>query len=52
MDTNIVMYSQWAEEAGLFIDPARCARCVSGYEPNKSDDKDDDVSESFPRLTV
>jgi hypothetical protein len=26
MDTNIVMYSQWAEEAGLFIDPARSLR--------------------------
>ena len=54
MDTNIVVYSQCAEceEPGLFIDPARCARCLSGYEPNESNDKDDHVSESFPRLTA
>jgi hypothetical protein len=54
MDTNIVVYSQCAEceEPGLFLDPGRCARCLSGYEPIESDDKDDDVSQSFPRLTA
>ena len=54
MDTNIVVYSQCAvcEEPGLFIDPANCAHCLSGYEPIESDDKDDDVSESFPRVTA
>ena len=43
MDTNIVVYSQCAEceEPGLFLDPGRCARCLSGYEPIESDDKDD-----------
>lgn len=54
MDMNIVVYSQCAEceKQGQFLDPASCARCLSGYEPNESDDKDDEVSESFPRLTA
>jgi hypothetical protein len=54
MDTNIVVYSQCGEceEPGLFLDPGRCARCLSGYEPIERDDKDDEVSQSFPRLTA
>ncbi len=52
MDMNIVVYSQCAEceKQGQFLDPASCARCLSGYEPNESDDKDDEVSESFSSL--
>ena len=54
MDTDIVVYSQCAEceEPGLFIDPGRCARCLSGYEPIESDDKDDDISQTFLRRTA
>jgi hypothetical protein len=54
MDMNIVVYSQCAEceKQGQFLDPASCARCFSGYEPIESDDEDDDVSQSFPRLSA
>ena len=54
MDTNIVVYSQCAEceKQGQFLDPGSCARCLSGYEPIESDDKNDDVSQSFLRLTA
>ena len=54
MDMNIVVYSQCAEceQPGLFIDPARCAHCLSAYEPIEGDYKDDEVSESFPLLTA
>ena len=46
MDMDIVLYSQCAEceKQGLFLDPASCARCLSGFEPIENDDKDDEVT--------
>jgi hypothetical protein len=54
MDTDMVACNQCeaCEEQGMFLDPANCARCLSGQKPIESDDEEDELSESLLRLTA
>ena len=54
MDTDIIVYSQCAEcdEPGLYLDPANCARCLSGHEPAENDQDEKETSEPFLLLAA
>jgi len=44
MDTLSVVNSQCAacDEQTLFLDPEKCARCLSGYEPVEIEEEKDE----------
>ena len=49
MGTDIVVYSQCekCDEQGMFLDPANCARCLSGHEPAEIDEEENEAPEPF-----
>jgi len=52
MNNDIVAYSQCeaCDEQRLFLDPASCARCLSGQEPveiDEEEEEENELAESF-----